>query len=308
MANSAEKISFSAFQKKLLASSLFPAADSDITIHTCSVPPIPRLFPQNLRISFQHLCSPKEKMQSMYHKNLVLKVHLKGTSTGIVDGMTYVFTPGTAMLVFPFQQHWILHTGSPDKPEAMQERMLFNFLLPADELKVLLPLKDRIFALEKEDYPLLLEIAERLQRKTAQEQAVCPYLLNLFLFRCLARVSPYERKTSAVREPTVVQTILSYIRNQYKKNPTVAMMASDLNMSETRLRQLIRRETRLSPGMLIRSLRLKNAAELLCFTDRKISDISRQCGFPNPFTFSRAFRRKYGLPPQRFRSECKNQY
>ena len=86
------------------------------------------------------------------------------------------------------------------------------------------------------------------------------------------------------------------------------MMASELDMSETKLRQLIHRETRLSPGKLIRSLRLQNAAELLCFTDRKIADISRQCGFPNPFTFSRAFRRKYGLPPQRFRSECKNQY
>ena len=217
MANSAEKISFSAFQKKLLASSLFPAADRDITIHTCSVPPIPRLFPQNLRISFQHLCSPKEKMQSMYHKNLVLKVHLKGTSTGIVDGTTYVFTEGTAMLVFPFQQHWILHTGSPDKPKAMQERMLFNFSLPPDEQKVLLPLKDRVFTLEKSDYPLLLEFAERLRSTSEAEQAVCPYLLNLFLFRCLARVSPREQKMLPDNEPTVVQTIFNYIRNRYKK-------------------------------------------------------------------------------------------
>ena len=308
MAYSAEKISFSAFQKKLLESRLFPAAGRGGSIHTCSVPPIPRLFPQNLRISFQHFCSPKGKMRSMYHKNLVLKVHLKGTSTGIVDGTTYIFTPGTAMLVFPFQQHWILHTGSPENPEEMQERMLFNFFLPPDELKVLLPLKDRVFTLEKPDYPLLLEFAGRLQSTSEAEQSVCPYLLNLFLFRCLARVSPHEQKMLPDNEPTIVQTIFNYIRNQYKKNPTVAMMASELKISETRLRQLIRRETRLSPGELIRSLRLQQAGELLCFTDRKIGEISRQCGFPNPFAFSRSFRQKYGMPPRRFRQECKTRY
>ena len=308
MAYSTEKISFSAFQKKLLESRLFPAIGRGGSIYTYSVPPIPRVFPQNLRISFQHLCSPKGKLRGMYHRNLVLKVHLKGTSTGIVDGMTYVFTPGTAMLVFPFQQHWVLHTGSPEDPGEMQERMLFNFSLTQDEQKILLPLKDRVFTLEKTDYPLLLDVAERLQSTSEAEQSVCPYLLNLFLFRCLARISPHEQKVLPDNEPTVVQTILNYIRTRYKKNPTVAMMASELKISETRLRKLIRRETRLSPGELIRSLRLQQAGELLCFTDLKIGEISRQCGFPNPFAFSRSFRLKYGMPPRRFRQECKTRY
>ena len=53
MAYSTEKISFSAFQKKLLESKLFPAIGWVSSMHTYSVPPIPRLFPQNLRISFQ---------------------------------------------------------------------------------------------------------------------------------------------------------------------------------------------------------------------------------------------------------------
>ena len=212
------------------------------------------------------------------------------------------------MLVFPFQQHWILHTGSPDKPETVQERMLFNFTLPADELKLLQPLKDRVFTLENEDYPLLLEFAQRLRSSSAAEQAICPYLLNLFLFRCLARVLPHKQKISAENKPASVQAIFNYIRNQYKKNPTVAMMASELKISETKLRQLIRRETRLSPGELIRALRLQQAAELLCFTDTKIAEISRQCGFSNAFAFSRSFRRKYGMPPKRFRQDCKTRY
>ena len=45
----------------------------------------------------------------------------------------------------------------------------------------------------------------------------------------------------------------------------------------------------------------RSAAELLTSTDLPISDISRRCGYENPFYFSRVFRERMGMPPSEYR-------
>lgn len=53
----------------------------------------------------------------------------------------------------------------------------------------------------------------------------------------------------------------------------------------------------------IRKRRLSNAAELLAYTDRKVLDIAIECGFGAHETFTRAFRKMYGILP----SDCRKQ-
>ena len=207
------------------------------------------------------------------------------------------------MLIFPFQPHWLLQVGS-GRPDDRQERIVFTFSLTSEEQKMLLPLKDRIIRLAKSDYSLMLDILDRLQRGRIAEQAVCPCLLNQFFLSCLAQVSMDEQPT---REGSpAARAVFDYLRRHYMENPTVAQMAEELKIGETKLRSLFRKELGAPPAQLIRSLRMRQAAELLCFTDRKINDISRQCGFPNPFAFCRSFRSIYALSPSEFRKRNKN--
>lgn len=298
MAKSTEKIPFSSQRKTLLSHRLF-AAEQDLT--TIPIPSFPVLVPRDLRISFQHLrYSPTLPTLRMFSRHMILKLHLEGTSTGVVDGRTYIFKPGTAMLMFPFQPHWILHVGR-DREVDKQERLLFVFDLSGEEQKMLLPLKDRILRLTRADYALMLDIVRHLQQGDPAEMAVCPYLLNQFLFSCLAGAAAHEPQTAA--GSPAAQAVFDYIRRHYMENPTVAQMAEDLRIGRTKLRAVIRKELGVSPGMLIRSLRVKQAAELLSFTDRKIREISRECGFSNPFAFSRTFRREYAMSPSEFRKK-----
>ena len=299
MSKSAKNILFSSQKEKLISHSLFLSGKD---FNRITIPVFQRLFPQNLSIAFQHLRNRYYLSMKRFTKSMVLKLHLKGTSTGIVDDRRYLFKQGTAMLIFPFQPHWIMQVGT-GKENDSQERLLFVFDLTSEEQKMLLPLKDRIIQLTEADYSLMLDIAGHLQKGDPVEQAVCPYLLNQFILSCLFRIS--MREQPAVAESSLVQTIFRFIRQQYMKNPTVSEMADALKIGETKLRSLIRKELGVSPGQLIRSLRLKEAAELLCFTDRKINDISRQCGFPNPFTFSRSFRNEYSISPRQFRTRNK---
>ena len=59
-------------------------------------------------------------------------------------------------------------------------------------------------------------------------------------------------------------------------------------------------------GMSIRSwqneLRIQYASRLLCESDRSVAAIAEDCGFNDPFTFSRAFRRITGYAPSEYRN------
>jgi len=304
MTNSSENISFSTFRKEIAGRKFFPPGQG---INVFAVPDIPRLFPRNIRCSFQNL-NCRERSRSLYHQNFVLKIHLKGTSTGVVENRTYIFSPGTAFLIFPFQQHYIHHMGGKKKSDETQQRLLFNFTLSPEEQQPLLPLKNQIMTLESADYGFLLDFAECCRSRDPAVQANCPYFLNRLLFCFLARVNQNRQKNCSSCESEFIRKFYQVVRKHYMENPTVAELAAELNMSETSLRLRLRKEMDRSPGQLIRSLRLKQAAQLLCFTDRTVKEISVQCGFPNAFTFSRSFRQNFGISPRRFRAEKKASY
>jgi AraC-like DNA-binding protein len=50
--------------------------------------------------------------------------------------------------------------------------------------------------------------------------------------------------------------------------------------------------------------RLSRAVELLIVTDLPIKTIAADLGYRKPFDLARAFRKRYGFTPSRFRANC----
>ena len=57
-----------------------------------------------------------------------------------------------------------------------------------------------------------------------------------------------------------------------------------------------------SCGKLIEQLRMQLASELLEHSKEPVEEIAFRCGYNDPFTFSRAFKRVMGHSPARHRS------
>ena len=58
-----------------------------------------------------------------------------------------------------------------------------------------------------------------------------------------------------------------------------------------------------TPAAYLRSVRLAAAAETLVQPRPvRITEIAYACGFNDPLTFSRAFRREYGVTPREWRA------
>ena len=90
-------------------------------------------------------------------------------------------------------------------------------------------------------------------------------------------------------------------RNGPKKPPGVAEWAAMSGVSRGHLARVCKRQLDVSPGELLRLLRLEHGLLMLTRSDLKIQSISALCGFASPFHFSRCCKEAYGFSPREIR-------
>ncbi len=96
----------------------------------------------------------------------------------------------------------------------------------------------------------------------------------------------------------------THIKNNpfFAGNPTLEDVAQALDVENSDLSAyLVTQETNLSAW--VSDQRLRHAAELITNSDHKISEIAFLCGYNDLPTFTRAFRRQYGVAPRVFRNK-----
>jgi AraC family transcriptional regulator len=82
----------------------------------------------------------------------------------------------------------------------------------------------------------------------------------------------------------------------YMQNPDVASIARQACMSEFHFFRMFKRMTGSTPHQYMLHKRLQSARDLL-MDGCKVADVALSCGFADIFTFSKAFKRKFGCPP-----------
>lgn len=80
----------------------------------------------------------------------------------------------------------------------------------------------------------------------------------------------------------------------------VEELAHHARRSESHLRACFRRETGISLGRYLRESRLRMAALWLKEEGLTVKEAAERCGYPDAFTFSRAFKKVVGVPPSQF--------
>ncbi|MCI8544080.1 MAG: AraC family transcriptional regulator [Lachnospiraceae bacterium] len=98
-----------------------------------------------------------------------------------------------------------------------------------------------------------------------------------------------------------VSAVVTLIQDNYSENLKVEAIASYLHLNRSYLSSLFKQEMGVSIKQYLSEYRIEAARNKLLKTDRSISEISYQCGFPDPLYFSRIFKEKTGLSPSEFR-------
>ncbi len=94
--------------------------------------------------------------------------------------------------------------------------------------------------------------------------------------------------------------VLSYIENNYRDGG-LAQLADQLHYDAAWLSREIRQRTGKTYTELVQARRLGQAAFLLSTTGMTVAGISQAVGYENVSYFHRAFQKKYGVTPRRYR-------
>ena len=293
MSKKAKNISFSTLIRN--AEKLFPDhLKKDIRVFDVAAPRMPA--PQNIQISLNQLNhTPGKKITSAFHQKFVLKIHLTGTSIGCVEKNQYCFKPGEGILVFPFQFHRILDTPE----ENGQFRLLANFTLSQQDHALLEPLRDRIIRFSAKEISLIARMLQHATGTGPDDHREAVFALSSLLVSMLERSSEEHKSGTFLQHP--LQAAVDYIHAHFREHLTVKEIAFALGCSESGLRKMFLHGIGQTPGNLMQDLRLNDAAEKLRSTDLSIQEISRLSGFSNPYSFSRAFHKRFKLSPRDFR-------
>ncbi len=92
-----------------------------------------------------------------------------------------------------------------------------------------------------------------------------------------------------------------HISEHYSSIANLNEVARVCHVDLSYLCRLFQRFGRERPGRYLLYLRLNRAAELIQNSDLMIKEISHTLGFSDPYNFSRAFRRAFGIPPGKLR-------
>lgn len=249
------------------------------------------VVPQNLacfqRRSATELNRPRSG-RALHHR-FVLIIALKTAVTVCVDDREFRLTPGHGLLVFPFQFHHYL--------QAERQELCWLFItFEGADAEALRDLRSRPFVLDEELRSLLAEVLEAHRSKRTADLAVLRTAVLLARLRHAKKIEP----ASLPSAPSLALQVNLHA-SRIGARVSIKELATSIGISESHLRARFRASCGVSLGRHLRRLRLEQASGLLRLGTTRVGEIAEQCGFTSIYSFSRAFRAAYGLPPRVYR-------
>ena len=119
----------------------------------------------------------------------------------------------------------------------------------------------------------------------------------------------YYRRQPNCEDNNKILMLADFIRaNPIRNYDFQNVIARQFGMSYHSFRALFRRMTGTAPWQFVMKCRLHYAMELLNSTDLQVKEIADRCGFENPISFFRFFKKNVGVPPLHYRHHIHNDY
>ncbi len=129
--------------------------------------------------------------------------------------------------------------------------------------------------------------------------ALCDNLLNCLALKTRDARAPLEG--AEVRAFETYRKCRDHIQQQFRRLRTLEQVSAECHISNAYLCRLFRRYDHQSPYQVLLQLKMNLAAQLLHQPGALVKQVAEAIRFEDPFHFSRAFKRKFGLSPDEFR-------
>ena len=118
------------------------------------------------------------------------------------------------------------------------------------------------------------------------------------------RRAPLAPHATRVRSKAISRfaPVFNHVQEHYQEPIAVGVLADTVCMSPTHFAALFRAATGTTPYQYLQSYRLAMACVQLGHSPKRIDRIAAECGFPTLSCFVRAFAKRYGTSPGRWRA------
>lgn len=205
--------------------------------------------------------------------------------------------PGDLALVFPGRLHSFESQG-----ESCMLLALCPVEMAGDFRRTLLRCIPAPPVLPKERlHPDIPYAMVRLREITQQNGnlAAAKALVQLLLARALPAMALTEPPQTSSADLTA--RVVGWISENFTGPVSLDILAEALGTGKYRISRVFGEKLKTSLSDYVNQLRIDRARTLLLATDREVSWVSVECGYENPRTFNREFRRICGCTPREYR-------
>lgn len=202
------------------------------------------------------------------------------------------------------------------------EYIFFDINIIVDELFEINPVyredvlkalnKDAIYTSCSRD-PVLAELINKIISEAKREDSFSRDMIKLHLkelvYELIRRdssmpvIEPVEVKGSLMAQ---VAAALDYINKNFDKTIRVADLAKRCGMSETHYRRIFESYMNMSPLEYVNLIRVQKACEYMKKTNDSMDMVAQKCGFTNPSTFNRNFKKFLNVSPYQWKINPEN--
>ena len=145
---------------------------------------------------------------------------------------------------------------------------------------------------EAKEFPYPSEIVERLGQCFTLEE-------NVSWLKDLGRwiSSTMETLEGGSKTEQLVNAAKKYVQKNYKEKLTLAMISSDIGISQGYLSSVFKKTTGSNLNDYVNHVKIEKAKDLLGMHEYMMYEISDMLGFENPYYFSKVFKRITGMTP-----------
>lgn len=245
------------------------------------------------------ICSPDYDVARPNFPFLTLELVIKGAGTLTLNSQSHPLTPGTAYLYGGPHPHRICADGSKGMSKYFVTTNGSEVLEWLSEADLLFPSIFQVRGLAELTH--LFDLLTQTGRgDRSDRERLCTATFQHLLMRMgelsvrtdrdqMTALATYRRCRAALEE--------GYLRFQ-----TVQELAAACHIAPEYLCRLFKRFRRQTPFQYLQGLKMNRAVELLHDGKHSVKEVAEQIGFSDPYHFSRAFKRHYGIPPVRLLS------
>lgn len=100
-----------------------------------------------------------------------------------------------------------------------------------------------------------------------------------------------------------LQQVVSYLRTQYNEKISIKNLEELSNFSYRNLQRIFKAHYNETIGAYVTRIKIESSAKLLLFTNKEIKEIAEKVGYADVQSFSKAFKKHFGITPAIYRTK-----